>query len=423
MTETGVASTGERPKRSYRNLKALWFAVCISICIWAVFQTPGWDAAIYRNAMHSLQAEHDPYIDAIRIQKLIYSRGPIPPGTDTPYSYVYPPITLPILGFFSKLPIVVEGLLYWPLYITAILAQLWVGLLFPKGREKRIFVYLTPVALFFPGLLVNETILSGNIAHVLYAAILLAAVIGWRHNKWRWFYIAVLAASCVKAPYLSLVAIPVLSARKQWMHAGITTLASIALFVIQAFLWPSLFHNYLEAVELMFSLNHDFGCSVAGLFSQWLAAHHLPYFIGSLFYLAYALPLAVLLFYLSRKYFARVFLLKEWGPILLVGVILLNPRLIEYDVAPITLPLALIAWRVASSCTTKKRAGITLAILFFVANAFALTDWNLRKMIDGPLLVIIFLAGSWHLLRGDRLVSDTIKASALNQSAFLDDKS
>jgi hypothetical protein len=84
--------------------------------------------------------------------------------------------------------------------------------------------------------------------------------------------------------------------------------------------------------------------------------------------------------------------------VLLPGVVLLNPRLIEYDVAALALPLALIGWRVVSSCTTHRNAIIVLSVLFVIANCFAVHRWELRKLIDGPLLVLFFLAGSLNLL-------------------------
>jgi hypothetical protein len=396
---------GVRPLRNSPLVVALWISVFAAILVWIDFKTPGWDVAVYQNAIHSLQSGHDPYMDATRIQKLVYSQGPIPSNIDPPFTYNYPPITLPILGLLGRLPVHLAGFIYWSMYAVAILIQISVGLLLTNGREKRIFHYLAPVAIFFPGLLADGTVLSGNVAHILYAAVLLATVIGWRRNVWRSFYIATLVVSCVKLPFLSLVVIPVLSSTKQWWPAGLTALGGFSLFILQPLLYPSLFRHYLESVDLLFSLSHDFGCSPAGIFSQWLVAHDLPYSAGGLvFYLAYALPLAGFLFYLSRRYLAGSFPLMQWAPVLLVGVVLLNPRLIEYDVAPITLPLTLIVWRVTTHCIKAKQVAIVLVFLFAVANAFAVTSWSLRKIIDCPLLVIIFLAGSWHLLHSGRRI-------------------
>jgi hypothetical protein len=369
--------------------------------IWIHFDTPGWDVGVYHAAIRALAAGHDPYADAIAIQQRIHQSGT--PLAAPPYSYVYSPITLPILRFIGAFPTWLSGSTYWLLYLAAILAQVWVGMQATEPSEHRTFVFFAPLAAFFPGLLANGIVLGGNIAYLLYAAVFLAAIHAWRTGRWRWFYLAVLAASCVKAPLLSLVVIPILSARRQWIPTALTTAAGLALFASQPILWPTLFKNYLKAVELQFSYNRDFGCSPAGLFSGVLFDHHIPYSPDTyFFFLAYAIPTFALLLYLARLFLRGGFTLQHWIPVLFTGVILLNPRLIEYDVAPLALPLALIAWRFLAHLTTPAKAILAFAIFFAVTNAFGLYSWDLRKLIDGPLLVVFFLAGSWNLIQQSR---------------------
>ena len=381
-------------------LMVFWILVLAAMPVWIAFDPPGWDVAIYHNAIHALAAGHDPYADAITVQQLFHQQVALHAKTDPPYSYVYSPLTLPLLRLIGRLPALLSGALYWFIYGLAVLAQIWVGVWAAEPLERRTILYLAPVAAFFPGLLANGIVLSGNIAYLLYAAILLSAVLGWRGGSWRWFYLVTLAASCVKAPMLSLVAIPVFSARRQWLPAGLTVAAGIACFAVQPALWPSLFKHYLQAVELQFSYNRDFGCSPAGLFSGFLFDRGIPYAPSTyLFYGSYALPLLALLFYLSRGFLQHAFSLKQWVPVLLVGAILLNPRLIEYDVAPLTLPLALIAARFLRALTTRRTAIFLAGSSFFLTNVLALYSWELRKLLDGPLLVLLFLVGSWNLVQ------------------------
>ena len=398
----------QHPPRRRGIVLVFWILVFAAMPVWIAFDSPGWDLAIYHTAIRALAAGHDPYADAIAIQQLFHSQLALHPNAQVPYSYVYSPITLPLLRLIGEFPIWLSGSVYWLVYLAGILAQIWVAMKATTDTERRYFIYLAPVAAFFPGFLANGTVLSGNVAYILYALVLLAAVRGWRRGSWHWFYLATLAASCVKAPLLSLVVIPILSARRQWLPAGITTAAGVALFAIQPLIWPTLFKHYLQAVELQFRYNRDFGCSPSGLFSGVLYDRGIPYSPASfIFYLCYAIPLFALLLYLSRRFLSGGFSLKQWIPVLLVGVILLNPRLIEYDVAPLALPLALIAWRFLSSFTTPARTILVLSIFFAVANAFALYSWDLRKLIDGPLLVLFFLAGSWNLLQGSRRLTGT----------------
>jgi hypothetical protein len=246
--------------------------------------------------------------------------------------------------------------------------------------------------------------------------VLFCAVIGWRRGNWMWFYLAVVAASCVKAPLLSLLAIPVLSARRQWIPAGLSAAAGLALFGVQPMLWPSLFRHYLQAVELQFSYNRDFGCSPAGLFSGLLFDRGIPYSPASyVFYLYYTIPLCAMLFYLSRQFLGGRFNLRQWIPVLLVGVILLNPRILEYDEIVLAIPLTLIAWRFASPYLRTKPAIAAVAAVFLIANCIAYQSWNIWKLTEGPLLVLFFLLGCWDLLRNSRRPMQTGKNSLVKE--------
>ena len=392
--------------RSRNIVRVLWLLVLIAMPIWIANDAPGWDASIYHTAIKAVAAGHDPYADAIAIQQSFHAEKAIHPDAPPPYSYVYSPITLTVLRLINAFPLWFSGSLYWLVYLGGVLAEIWVGMQAVEASEHRYFVFLAPVAAFFPGFLANGIVLSGNVAYILYPLVFLAAVFAWRRGQWLWFYLAVLAASCVKAPLLSLAIIPILTTRKQWLPTGLTVAAGIGLFAIQPLLWPSLFKHYLQAVELQFSYNRDFGCSPSGLLSGVLYDHGIPYSPASfIFYLCYALPLFALMLYLSRQFLRGAFSLKQWIPVVLVGVILLNPRLIEYDVAPLALPLALIAWRFLAARTTTGKTILYLAIFFAITNVFALTSWELRKLIDGPLIVIFFLAGCWDLYQQSRYVA------------------
>jgi len=370
-----------------------------AVPIAVVFSPPGWDVVVYRNAIRSLKAGHDPYLDSIAAQKVYYSQAVHPAG-DPPFNYVYSPITLPLLRLIGALPVWFSGGLYWLAYIAGVLSAIWVATLALEDNERPYLLYFAPLTIYFPGGLANGIVLGGNIAYIFYGVVLLAAVLGWRRGTWIWFYLAVLAASCFKAPLLSLTVIPLLSARKQWIPASITTVAGIALFAATPAIWPALFRHYLQSLQFQFNYNHDFGSSPAGLFSDALHNRGLPYSPACIFiYLAYAIPDFALLLYLSRRFLQGYFSLKQWMPVLLLGVILLNPRLIEYDLAPVTLLLVLIAWRFLAVFTTPLRIILCLALLFLATNSIALQSWQLGKLTQGPLLILYFAAGCWPLLK------------------------
>lgn len=381
----------------------LWILAFTALPVWTHFEPAGWDFKIYLSAVHSLHQGHDPYADATALQRLFHTQLALHPNAPPPFSYVYSPITLPLVKLFGSFPLWISAGSYWLCYLAGVFTQIWFGMQAPDQSERRVFVYLAPVACFFPGLLASDILLSGNIAYILYGAILAAAVWGWRRQQWGWFYLAILGASCFKAPLLSLVVIAVLSARRQWLGTCATTLVGLALFAVQPLIWSSLFKNYLEAVELQFSFNRDFGSSPAGLFSGILWDHHIPYSPACLlFFLAYAVPVFATLLYLSRRYLLGAFSIQQWAPVMLVGVILLNPRLIEYDLAPIALPLALIGWRFFASWGKPRLTLFLFGGTFLALNLIAGRGWLVWKLTEGPLLSLFFVAGCWRLIQLSR---------------------
>ena len=389
----------------------LWVLVLATIPVWSRFDLPAWDAKIYLTAVHSVQQGHDPWADGVAVQKLAHLNAPHSPSPQGPFSYVYSPITLPVLQLAGILPLWLVAGVYLLLYVAGVGAEIWFGFqathpLSVDPSERSVFRFVAPLSIFFPGFLACDTILSGNVVFLFYGLILVSAVHAWRKGQWRWFYLAVLLASCFKAPLLSLLALPILSARRQWLGAGLTAATGVALFAMQPALWPTYFHNYYEAVMLQFQYNRDFGFSPAGLFSGVLYDHSIPYSPAStIFYLLYAIPLFAFLWSLSRRFLRGDFDILDWAPVLLVGVILLNPRLIEYDAAPLALPLALIAWRFIRRFAAPRAAVVYFALLFAASNTLALQSWSMWKLTEGPLLVVFFAAGAYTLLRPARASS------------------
>jgi hypothetical protein len=100
-----------------------------------------------------------------------------------------------------------------------------------------------------------------------------------------------------------------------------------------------------------------------------------------------------------------------------VGVILLNPRIMEYDLAPITLPLALVAWR---AFARGRRFGSTIALMagyFAIINTLAaLSPHGLdnppRKVTAGFVLAASFAAGAWILRLQIRDAENTLDTTA-----------
>jgi hypothetical protein len=131
-----------------------------------------------------------------------------------------------------------------------------------------------------------------------------------------------------------------------------------------------------------------------------------PYSTAStIFYFLYALPLFGLLLYLSRQFLDGKFSLQQWMPVMLTGVILLNPRIQEYDFAPLTLLMALTLYRVIAAFTDSTRATVFSFLFFGVINIAVVliapidTAYDYLRSIQGFLLVGFAAAGCLNLLQ------------------------
>lgn len=393
-------------------LVAAWLIGLGAIGAWiASQQHGGWDFRIYRDTIQSLHRGHDPYADAIAAQAEFRRTLAQHQNAVAPYSYLYPPITFPLLRLAGALPAALGATIYWLLYGASAVVLLWVEMQAVRADERRFFVPLAPFALFFPGLLQHDAVLSGNVAIILYALVLGAAGVGWRRGRWALFYAAVIVGACFKPPLLTLVAIPLLSARRQLWASAATCGCGVLLFAIQPLLWPSLFRSFVHTLAVESAYRRELGCSPAGLLSSFLVAHGIAYSAWSaVFYVVYAPLVFGVLWMLSRRFVARQLAFEEFMPVLLVGVILLNPRIMQYDTLPLTIPMLLVTWRVLRQMTTRMWTVVAMCVFFAAANIVAVQNLEWWKDVDGPLLVAVFVSGCWRLWRGGTNASATVVA-------------
>ena len=382
----------------------------LAVVMWALVPgyTIGWDSNVYVKAMQSLAHGRDPYADGIAVQQAYHAQKVHNPEDEIPYTYVYSPMTLPVLRGLAHLPLRLVGTGFWTLYFAGLLVAIWAGMQFVERGERYVFALLAPSAVFFPGLLQNDVLFSGNIAYILYGLVFLAALQGWKRGRWAAFYAVVLLASCWKAPLLTLLAVPVFSERRQMPAAAGTLAAGLAFFAMQPRVWPELFRHYLMAVDLQFQWNHDFGANPAGVLANALY-NVAPYrVVSGVGYAAVAGTVLVLMWRLRRHYLAGEILWTRWAPVLMVAVVLLNPRIMEYDVAAITIPLALVMWRFFARLTHSfRRTVIDMAVFFAVVNAFAPFAWKgfapfVGQVVQGAVVAVVFGCGVWELHRGLR---------------------
>jgi len=350
-----------------------------------------WDLAVYQQAMKSLRDGLDPYVVGQARQIAEHARGRIA------CTYVYPPLTTVILRILNYIPALPGRLLYWTVYAAGFGAQLWAASHLARPWERKLMRYLLPVAVFFPGLIPNEVILSGNVAIPLYGAVWAGAIRGWKLERWGWFYAAVLAASLFKLPLLTLLAIPVLMGAAQFINSVMTAAGGLGLFFVQRLIWPKEFAEYLSDVQMQFTLNHDFGRGPAGMLGHALYSMGRPFTAAStFFYLAYGALIFCVLANFCRMYRREEVDGCSWMTVLLTGTILLNPRIMSYDALALTVPMMLLVVR-----GWQDAVGRWCLFAGVVATTCAYTAGQ-DNAGDAMLMVSVFVAGVYGLLKEAR---------------------
>lgn len=350
-----------------RYALAAWAVVLISILGLLFFHPPyGCDLKVYGLTIHQLQANISPYQLGIAHLEAGHSNGHFVFSMN----YLYPPMTLPLLRALGHLPREFCAAVYMALSAISFLALLWIGLRCQERQESRLLPLIAPFAVFFPGLLSDDVWLHGNIVFLLYALLFSAAYWGWKRGQWRYFYAAILIATYFKAPMLIFLAIPLLSASGQILPAILTGSASSVIYFSQRFLWPAEYQSYLRMMNLEFLYNGEFGFSPAGLLGKFLCDHNHSYVaICAAFYLCAAAAIFLILYRLSMEYKNGRISFAQWIPLLLVGVMLLYPRIKQYDVAVITLPMAILFWR-----ALRERANSRRTARFYAVGIFAICN-------------------------------------------------
>jgi len=312
----------------------------------------GWDAQGYWKTSQAVHNHFDPYALDLVALRAFHDRLAVNPAEPPPFVYVYSPLTLSLLRVLAMFPLWLITLFYWTAVATGAMLELWAGFQMANLRERRWLVLMLPAMVFFPGLVTDDVILSGNIAYVLYGAILAAATAGWKRGNWSWYYVAVLIASVFKAPFLALLAFPVLieNDRRRWVASLMTAFGGVLLFAAQMRFWPAMFREQLLSLRLVFDWLHDFGYGPASILGRALWQRGVPSVRATtILYLVSACWMATVLLYLASR--VRQFNCPRdtWVPIALVGTVLLNPRIQKYDLAAITIPMLLIGWRALRS--------------------------------------------------------------------------
>lgn len=336
-------------------------------------------------------------------------------GTNPYYSemfeglrFVYPPIVLYVAsGLAAVMPGESEWALIGFIHLTCVLLAPFV-----LARYYLRAYWFTPAlaALVllaesrFTGM---QALYSANVAPSLYLAALLAAVPGIRKNRWGWFYLVVLLAGAVKITFVVMLLFPLLAGRRQWLQSIATGAGVGAIYAAQSKLVPSLYAGYKWAVVQQVKVEHQYGYGVFGVIGSLDEKLHRP--LGIEAYAVHALVAGVvliLLFWLRYRG-ADVREPGVWMGLLVMTVMIVNPRMLHYDAY-----LALIAAYFVLAVVLQLERWKLIALLVVLYVPCLLVPYVIHtKLMYGSYELLIILgaiaAGIWRLFRtGDQLMPD-----------------
>jgi hypothetical protein len=166
-----------------------------------------------------------------------------------------------------------------------------------------------------------------------------------------------------------------------------------------------MFQEYLLAIRMMFDWKREYGFAPGGLLGKALIGHGMRGATASnIVYLIFACALGIVLLVLAHRVALGVISREAWIPVAMLGTLLLNPRIMKYDIAAFTVPMLLIGWRVLgntarSSQRSSRMAKVALATAWFLAaNVITIVgpNWMPVELIT---LLALFTMGAWSLVQ------------------------
>jgi hypothetical protein len=334
----------------------------------------GVDALVYARAISTWFAGRDPYDW---------------PGRD---HFVYPPIFLYAAAALSH---VIPSKLGLPIYL-GLQASATIALPLILARYYLQRSWLNPLFVLFlfaaePCFSGLYTLFGGNIAPILYVFILLGALPGLHRGHWGWFYAAVLVASLLKAQFLLFLVLPLLVGEGQLLLSALCTLLVVGAYGLQHRLLPELFARYVASVREQLVGDNDIGYSFPGVTTKiMLRLGHSPG-LGATLVSVFLCLLVLVVLYFVRK--ARD---RQFPMIVLLGISVMNPRLLHYD-ACIGVLIAFVILVDVSG--TRHRLLLSLALLAPTILLVRLGQSAINCEYDFLIMVVAFALAAYRRLK------------------------
>lgn len=351
-----------------------------------------WDLRVTTAALRYLRHGLDPYAASIAHEQAEAALG------HRVFIYWYPPISILLLRIVNVIPAFVRSLMFWAIYVAGFGLQMWGASRYALPGERHKLRFLFPLTMFFPAFVPSDCILSGNLAIPMYGAIMAASVPGWREGKWGWFYGAVLASSLLKPPMLVWLVVPLIIGTAQVVPSALAAFCGVDAFVLQRVIWPERFASFM--ISIRHALPSEINYSAVAMF------YRIPYKLGPpsqhaimAFFVVFSIGVFALLAYFAYQCKRGNIVGQNLAAVALLATAILAPRLKEYDLLPLTIPMALILLRAVGS---------RVAAVIFVLGAgmvVAVLATGHLWAVDFISVITVFLIGAYALGREAYLTS------------------
>jgi hypothetical protein len=355
-----------------------------------------WDARVYARAIATWRAGGDPYL---------FDPAALP--------FANPPLFLKSVVWLSYL---FPGHLGWYVYLAALIAATfaipWLLARFYVRSEWMTPVVALAVFALQPRFMVERMMMSGNVATLLYAPILISGIPGLRRNRWALFYLTITLAAVAKPAFLALLILPLLAGSRQLLQSAVTAVCVFAVYILQRLTMPRLFLAFRDALYVQLVEKHDAG---AGMYGHFLELGGRVALVrgpvrASIAHFAVVAILAGALF-LLRKGRDLPAVEKLWVPALIVMAILADPRLQDYDIDIAVVPAVYVCAECARQAMRSARGIGAVVIWLTVLVAVYATDPSIGVCL------LLLMAIVLPLVRLAKARSSTAPVEAAEQAA------
>src|SRR6185437_2120284 len=356
-----------------------------------------WDFEAYIDAVQAMKVGMSPY-DFLYIVQNINS------GT---LQFVYPPLVAAFLYGLSGVALTTTGLTV--LLTTAAISTLAIPYVLagcPRNwfSPKTLYVFGFFFVLFgFGGI---RLFLSGNIQSLVCGAIVVSIFIAVKRQDYWLFWIVLGISSFIKFYFLAFLLVPLILDRKYVASISFVLIFG-ALFTRNYFYDPDLFWQF---VSLIGRLSREPEIAGFSLYSFAITALRMAFpndirvsIIASGLHITFALFVCMLAYSVAQKRTRpeRFDLLSCW---LFMSAYLISPRLLEYDMAVLVVPLI----RLGRMLLLQRGIGIAVAGGIGICGCILLRT-PFVQWVGTIVLVGVWVGSAVHWLVADRQLNSFLK--------------